>query len=799
MADWSIQIRTPGPGGAWTTVGLFMDLWYRLEINALPQINFNVPNPGTSLAALLVIGNEVRVLDPGSVERVRGMIREATNDPILKIQKVTAVGKAVRLQDRIWQSRRNFPNVSPSVVFDELMNSPEGEPSAGLILRYDMESLTSTGLLDDFSVNSLNGTFNGAVVSVTGKWGLGYSLPTSTTSITAGTSAILNLGAQFTIGAFITTVVNGDGEIAVKGHGATTISGYEFKEFHGTPGNDTLKLYTGNGTTQGIATFTGTFPSPPFHVAAVVNGTSCTFYINGAVAATGSAVTPSGNGTDVFTIGGLNVQPLTGGSITGLMVDELHIYSRVLSINEIKQLAGTGVLEGGLGTIDTALPTAPPRAEGDKRLQVIDSYCRALGAEWFIDQNASDQDRLNVVSRIGSSTSTQTFQLSKNCSIGNRQLNNDTIFNDITVYGFGDGPQQLQSRNFSATTFRTTLTASVTATQTTAISVVSTAGWPTSGVIYIGMERLQYSGITATTIGSTTLVRAYQGDGIASYPAYAHNSGLEVYVSFDGTNYWTSTNAQTNSQISINGLRNGNYTDKTQKDQNTLDFLAFQWNVKYNNPREALQITFPASTLTAVLGDAITINDSAGNPFASTPYRIIAYEFDWDSRIFRLELLPNSIPHASGGYIDSPSRRMAGVQESASDLETYGIVGSYPYSNFIGTSQSIVGATETVVNNIILQGIKNGTKLVFFCFTDDVAGTGTTQFSIRLRQGAGITGLTLASSNHTITGGATSDMSLIATAFAYQDNPLYTITMQQTSATGNGTVFDSSVVIFVTN
>lgn len=786
-------------GGSATAWDYIVDEVYEFQSVVLTQNQISSLFNNTFVSPYLSYGNEVRVIDPSSIENVRGMIRESTSDPILKIQKVVCSGKAVRLQDRTWQSRRNFPTVSPSIVLNELMNSPEGEPSAQLILRYDMESLTSTGQLMDFGPNGNNGTISGTgLSSTTGYWGNAYAVAGGSTTqvITATASTNLNslnasnstLTFWFRVDNYLT---NGDMEVFSKLSGTT---GMALGMTTTTGGLVRWSIWGGASWTSfsGIAYTAGAW----HHAVYTCNAGAGTLFVDGINTVSGSCSA----GTNTVNATMLGFTNIAGNTSSGAVtIDELHVYNKVLSTNEINQLRGIGVLEGGIGTVDTSLPTAPPRAEGDRRLQVVDSYSRALGAEWYVNQNASDQDQLNVVSRVGSSTATQTFQLSKNCSLGNRQLNNDTIFNDITIFGVGDGALQLKSRNFSATTIRTITTAIVTASQTTSIAVTSTTGFSASGVIFIGMERIQYTGIDATHIGTTSITRAYQADGISSYSAYQHNSGIEVYLSFDGTNYWTSLNPQTNSQIQINGLRNGIYTDKTIVDQNTLDFLAYNFNTRYNNPRESLQITFPSSTLTAVLGDAVNVNDSSGNPYSSTPYRIIGLEWDWDSRMFKLELLPNSTPHASGGYIDSPSRRMAGVQESTSDLESYGVVGSYPFSNYISGAQTITTTTETAVNNLILQGIKNGTKLLFFSWADDVAGTAATQFTIRLRQGTGITGTIIASSTHTITAAQTSDMTLIATAIAYQDNPLYTLTLQQTSATGNGTCNNCTLVVYVSN
>lgn len=804
MATWTIQARTPGAGGAWTTIPNHTDLWFRNEINALPQIQFTIVNPSAGSISLMSVGNEVRVLDPGSVEKVRGMIRNSTNDNILKTQKVVAAGKAVRLQDRVWQGRRQFPSVPPNVILREFLGSTEGEPLNGQVLRTDMETLANNGQMDDLSPLNNNGTINNTSI-VTGWYGNARSFAATTDTINWGNSSTLNLGTQFSFSfrVFFPSNFPNSSSINIfsKASGNTGWAMFLTCNTGGSSASVVFNVSVGTGLITGSWTFATTLAiNTWYHCVVTIDNTAGgnnhgNLYVNNVLTGGQSVggLTLANNTTNVTT------GNVSGGAFTTQMptyIDEGYIYARVLSSTEVGILYGINILEGGLGTVTATLPTMPPRIEGDRRLQMLDGYSRALGAEWYVNQNGSDQDQLNVVDRIGSATSTQTFQLSKNCSVGSRQLDNDTIFNDLTALGVGDGSLQLRSRNFSATTIRNNLASDLNATATT-IGLVSASGFPTSGIVYIGMERIQYTGVSTNNLTGCT--RAYQGDGVPSYPAYYHNAGMEVYLNADTTaapnTYYTSYAPQSGSQIFTNGLRNGVYTDKTVTDQNTLDFLALNLVLRYQTARESLILNVPSDTLTCVLGDAITVNDSSGNPYANTPYRIIAQEFSWDGRNWQLELLPNSTPHASGGYLDSPSRRNQSNAESVSDMESYGIVGDISFSGFNTANITVTTSTETTTIPLILNGVKAGTQLVFFGAITITTGTATTDLIIRLRRGLTTAGVKVGNDqgSHIGTAGQNYTVNGQWVDIAQTDNPQYSISIFQVSATGNGTVFSTAL------
>jgi len=76
----------------------------------------------------------------------------------------------------------------------------------------------------------------------------------------------------------------------------------------------------------------------------------------------------------------------------------------------------------------------------------------------------------------------------------------------------------------------TTLTAGITATSTTPITVGSTAGFPASGFITTkNSETIQYSGLSATQIGTTQIVRGINSSAAAS----ASHSSITLYQAQD--------------------------------------------------------------------------------------------------------------------------------------------------------------------------------------------------------------------------------------------------------------------------
>ena len=66
MATWLLQVRTPGAGGAWTSMTYVTDLRWEKEINQIPTLSATVWDPTTAEKALLIEGNDVRVTAAGT-------------------------------------------------------------------------------------------------------------------------------------------------------------------------------------------------------------------------------------------------------------------------------------------------------------------------------------------------------------------------------------------------------------------------------------------------------------------------------------------------------------------------------------------------------------------------------------------------------------------------------------------------------------------------------------------------------------------------------------------------------------
>lgn len=120
--------------------------------------------------------------------------------------------------------------------------------------------------------------------------------------------------------------------------------------------------------------------------------------------------------------------------------------------------------------------------------------------------------------------------------------------------------------------------------------------------------------------------------------------------------------------------------------------------------------------------------------------------------------------------------------------------------NVVTTAETVIATVGPVnVNAPASQGvIVEGT-------TNFLAGTAATAVTVRIRQGANtLTGTVLATHTYSVTAGSTSSLSptmLDTTPTGALTNPpnpntaAYTMTVQQTAATGNGTATNTSLSI----
>lgn len=738
---------------------------------------------------------EVRFRETGAPkEWFRGRIRDRVADEVANEAKIGVVDNAVIMADAKWLDRRTFPQVPAGVTMDEIMNSPEGEPKNGQVLRWDMESLTDAGDMRDLSGNANNGTITGAA-SVNGKWGLARNFDVSTENVSAADSASLSITGAFTVAAWVRVGTEGsDVSVAIFRKHTGELSGgtgYAVGLRHLIPTGDRQLLARTDGTATNGNTF-NVAVGTKFHIAVTKAAGSATpvFYVNGAVVGGGVAL---GDPTDNAMAGqtgaafpNVGVGIPFGGSQD---IDEVQVYNRALSATEIGVLAGVAILQGGVGTVDS-FTAVGFRSEDEQRLYLVDALARAVAGEWFVDRDANDKDRMNLVSRIGSASPTDSFRFGQTAVLQDRKYDTETVVNDWVAIG-NDATKQLKSRNFQATTLRTTLSADLTAVGTTA-TVVSTTGFPTTGNLFIGAERVNYTGTTATTF--TGLTRAYTADGYPSLAAYAHNSGIEVWLHSDNDatpdSYYTPFTPQNGSSVKAWGLRSGTYTDQFYNDQNALDRLAQRLSGKFKDPRESVIVQVYEETIVADIGDAVTLLDENGAAFFNSPYRVFTIEYDHSNATWILEL---------GNYRDTFDRRVAEVRDDAGDAMYYAAsAATTGVASYSATNVTLTTTTETTIITATGLGIRAGQKVAVRTRAQLTTGTLTATVTPRVRRGTGTGGALVGEANaitNPTAAGGTDEYRKDVTDTAQNDDPIYTFSLQQGSATGNGTALESYIEI----
>jgi hypothetical protein len=155
--------------------------------------------------------------------------------------------------------------------------------------------------------------------------------------------------------------------------------------------------------------------------------------------------------------------------------------------------------------------------------QTGDFVCFSGAASLGGNITASVLNREYQITYVNSNVYTITASVAANSSdtgsggastIGSYQLNSG-----YGTFTFGTGWGAGGWGGSTGPAFSTTLNGSITASSTSAITVVSTTGFASSGTIYIGGEAITYTSTTGTTFAGT-ITR-----GVSSTPATAHSSG----------------------------------------------------------------------------------------------------------------------------------------------------------------------------------------------------------------------------------------------------------------------------------
>jgi RHS repeat-associated protein len=197
-----------------------------------------------------------------------------------------------------------------------------------------------------------NGVPFGGLIFAPGMVGQAFSL-NGVDGATAPNSSAIDITADLTIEAWIKPASSSRGYIVVKGNGNDYVNAYSIR--YGAADDQRLLLQVADGTTgtsgSYFETVAGVVPVGVFsHVAATIQGTTATVYVNGVPVAgqyfsgqglqfPQSALTANRfSDHGALTIGNGNTSPIP---FTGL-IDEVSVYNRALSASEIQAIFNAG-------------------------------------------------------------------------------------------------------------------------------------------------------------------------------------------------------------------------------------------------------------------------------------------------------------------------------------------------------------------------------------------------------------------------------------------------------------------------
>lgn len=119
----------------------------------------------------------------------------------------------------------------------------------------------------------------------------------------------------------------------------------------------------------------------------------------------------------------------------------------------------------------------------------------------------------------------------------------------------------------------------------------------------------------------------------------------------------------------------------------------------------------------------------------------------------------------------------------------------------IASAQTITTTTELEAGVVSAGGrtTPQGEGLCVSGILNVTAGTGTTAVVVRVREGRGIAGTLVGTAKtHTLAAGASASIPFCEYDSAVGENQIYSVTIQQTGATGNGTVNGGAAQLLTT-
>ncbi len=356
---------------------------------------------------------------------------------------------------------------------------------------------------------------------------------------------------------------------------------------------------------------------------------------------------------DVWFVGIIKTVNVKNGvaSITAdeAVADDLSNYTfgRIEYTDTAFNTVSSAIVNGTSVTLDTSenFGDVTIRFDGETRLEGLHEHVEGVGYDWHPKWTGATYDtfELDIEASRGDSdvytfartgTGANIVESSKKPDMGR-------LTNYIEVYGYGDGDLQLQSAAFHATTTRSTLASSITASANT-LTLSDASSFPSSGDIWIGCEKCSYTGKSTNTLTGITRATDYLGNAnqLPSWEdntsGYAHDAGVAVYDA-----QYTTGSPQTDSSIDTYGLAKARSINRNVINQSALDRIAQNIIDKYKTPPEYNYIlthrVFDVLP-TVGLGDDVSVTDAQSGLSGTYRVKSLTLERKTKSLLLKIEL-----------------------------------------------------------------------------------------------------------------------------------------------------------------
>lgn len=288
------------------------------------------------------------------------------------------------------------------------------------------------------------------------------------------------------------------------------------------------------------------------------------------------------------------------------------VYSGVNSATIVtEQLAGEAAVS--VGTNDT-LGSMSIRGDFDSKVSFLAGLASLGKGDWWFSYGSSPNFTscvFNISTARGSGSSVRTYRISgssQNATATSNESDFENLFNSITCLGAGDGANQLRTKAIAAVVSKTTLNesgGSLTTIDTT-VTVADASVLPASGAVWIGAEKVSYSGKAGNDLTGCT---RWDSGGIVTTEdkKYVHYNGVEVY-DFQ----YTESSPETDSSVDTYGLKTHVLVDRSIIDRHGLDMAAQNYLADHKALVKRVSV-IPSDYGDAVyglnVGDTITVTD----------------------------------------------------------------------------------------------------------------------------------------------------------------------------------------------